>query len=171
MTARLLPLALLLLATAAAQTVRPTETGVVAGVVTGVFPYDGETFEDEPLASVVVDLVGTPFVAVTGEGGLFMIPDVPPGRYRLRAQFLHERWSQTVVVRAGETVTALPEVELPVLCDVFIVHGFEVMSRGIYAPRVASYHAQRGPHAPWGRVPCMAWEAPDPSPLLHPRTR
>ena len=159
---RLVLLALCLTASASAQDA-PT-TGWIAGTVT-----DAET--GDLLISANVWLVDTTTGAAADMEGRFSF-GAPAGMHIVRASYVgYESLDMTVTVEPGQTATVRVPLESgPALCEVFVVHGYEIVGRGVYTARVASYHVRRKPHDPWGDVSCEAWEEPDPSPMLHPRT-
>lgn len=59
--------------------------------------------------------VTNPYYAKTDEAGRFTISDVPPGTYKLVAwhPYVRQRFEQTVIVRAGETVHTPVSIEAP----------------------------------------------------------
>ncbi len=72
-------------------------TGTISGVVV-------DSASGAPRYGVAVALAGTTRGALTDSLGRFIIPDVPPGTYRLQTRQLSTRSIEvTVVVRAGET--------------------------------------------------------------------
>jgi TonB-dependent starch-binding outer membrane protein SusC len=80
---------------------RAQETGTVAGTVTS-----RET--GTPLSGVRVTVVGTRFGALTGSDGRYLIADVPPGPYELRARLIGYAVGEpaNLVLVGGQTVTA-----------------------------------------------------------------
>src|SRR2546430_11924590 len=60
------------------------------------------------LAGVRVSVVGTRFGVVTGPDGRYVIPDVPPGTYRVQARLIGYGVAEvgSLVLTAGQTATA-----------------------------------------------------------------
>jgi TonB-dependent SusC/RagA subfamily outer membrane receptor len=98
----LLPDAVMTASAVAAEQEAPTraQSGVIAGRVTAA-----DT--GEPLALVEVSLRGTSFATVTNASGNYILPNVPPGLYSVRAGGLGyaETTRENVAVRAGTTTT------------------------------------------------------------------
>jgi len=75
------------------------QTGRIEGQVV-------EADREEGLQGVNVGLEGTPLGTVTGEGGTFVIDEVPAGEYTVVASFVgYETERTSVSVEAGETAT------------------------------------------------------------------
>jgi TonB-dependent starch-binding outer membrane protein SusC len=75
------------------------ELGRITGIVT--------TRTNAPLGAVQVYLVGTSQGTLTSDNGRFVIPNVAPGTYNLRAERLgYAGEVQSITVRAGEALTA-----------------------------------------------------------------
>lgn len=97
-----------MIAASSAAAQDPPATGTVAGQVTG-----GENAT--PIAGAQLAVVGTRLRASTSAEGRFVIRNVPPGRYAIRAQSLgHAPTTDSVTVAADQTATVtLTLRELP----------------------------------------------------------
>lgn len=86
---------------------------------------------DQPMPSTQVFLVGTGLGTLTGANGQFVIPNITPGSYRLRAERIGSRAiEQEVSVAAGQTQTINFQLRTEALgLDEIVVTGTAVASR------------------------------------------
>lgn len=86
---------------------------------------------DQPMPSTQVFLVGTALGTLTGANGQFVIPNITPGTYRLRAERIGSRAvEQEVTVAAGQTQTINFQLRTEALgLDEIVVTGTAVAAR------------------------------------------
>jgi TonB-dependent starch-binding outer membrane protein SusC len=83
------------------------QAGAVAAQELGRITGQVTTRAGAPLAAVQVFIVGSSQGAITADNGRFLIPNVAPGTYTLRAERLgYSPESQSITVRGGEPVVA-----------------------------------------------------------------
>ncbi len=110
------------------------ETGRVAGTVTA-------QQTGTPLAGASVTLAGGSLGAVTGSDGRYLIVDVPPGTYRVRARFIGYGTVEDtgVVVTAAETATVDFQLRAQAIqLDAVVAIGYATVQKRDLTGAVAS---------------------------------